>query len=102
MSRVAPSYDGLLERTRQQGRLIRELEAKLARSRAEEAVRESQARQAFLVRLGDALRSPADPAGVQRDEGRILRSTSAPATSLIGKRYWPTRWCLVDFLAIDW
>lgn len=42
------------------------------RKRSEEALRESAARQAFLVRLGDALRSVGDPVAIQETAARLL------------------------------
>ncbi|NML17134.1 ATP-binding protein [Azohydromonas caseinilytica] len=42
------------------------------RLRAEAALRESQARQAFLLRLSDALRPLADPVAVQAEAARVL------------------------------
>jgi signal transduction histidine kinase/ActR/RegA family two-component response regulator len=42
------------------------------RAKREQALRTSEARQAFLVRLGDALRALADPLEVQAEAARIL------------------------------
>ncbi len=42
------------------------------RKRAEAALRESEARQAFLLELGDALRPLADPAAVQSEACRLI------------------------------
>jgi PAS domain S-box-containing protein len=43
------------------------------RKRSEEALRHSEERQAFLLKLTDALRPLRDPAAIQRDASRILR-----------------------------
>lgn len=43
-----------------------------ARTMAEEARKESEARQAFLVRLGDTLRPLSDPVEIQRHASRLL------------------------------
>ena len=43
-----------------------------ARKRAEQALRASEARQGYLLRLADALRRPADPVAVQEAAARVL------------------------------
>jgi PAS domain S-box-containing protein len=43
-----------------------------ARTMAEEALKESEARQAFLVRLGDTLRPLSDPVEIERQASRLL------------------------------
>jgi PAS domain S-box-containing protein len=43
-----------------------------ARRQAEEALRQREAQQAFLVRLGDALRTLADPAAIKAEASRVL------------------------------
>jgi hypothetical protein len=43
------------------------------RKRAETALRASEARQVFLVHLGDPLRPLADPAEIQRAASRVSR-----------------------------
>jgi PAS domain-containing protein len=47
------------------------------RNRAEEALRESEERQAFLLKLSDALRAEPDPDAVAYRAGDALRSHAA-------------------------
>ncbi len=75
-----------------------------ALKRTSQALRESQERQAFLLKLSDALRPLVDPAAIQEAAARILgehlrasrvayvevaaRSTSSPGTTSTASRRW--------------
>jgi PAS domain S-box-containing protein len=56
------------------GEVVQRVFPRLERARAEEALRQSEERQAFLLQLSDVLRPLADPAAIQREASRVLRA----------------------------